>query len=96
MSHPGLIIAQFRTGLHITQSELSKQCGCSRAYLARIETERQEPSLKFLDTVAKVLRVPTGLLLLHKSDLPNGKEYQPLATFLDALIDLRIQKTHVK
>lgn len=42
---------------------MAKRAGVSRAYLARLETGRQDPSLTTLRKLAKALRVKVGELL---------------------------------
>jgi putative transcriptional regulator len=41
----------------MTQDQLAAKVGITRAYLARIETGRHEPSLKTLERLARVLKV---------------------------------------
>jgi transcriptional regulator with XRE-family HTH domain len=47
----------------MTQEELAAKAGISRAYLARVETVRHEPTLTTLEKLAKALRVKVGRLL---------------------------------
>lgn len=47
----------------MTQQQLAEKAGISRAYLARLETARQEPRLGVLDRLARALRVKAARLL---------------------------------
>jgi transcriptional regulator with XRE-family HTH domain len=47
----------------MTQEVLAAKAGISRAYLARVETVRHEPTLTTLEKLAKALRVKVGSLL---------------------------------
>jgi transcriptional regulator with XRE-family HTH domain len=47
----------------LTQEELAKKAGISRAYLARLETGRHDPHLSRLRTLARVLRVKVSALV---------------------------------
>jgi transcriptional regulator with XRE-family HTH domain len=47
----------------MTQEVLAAKAGISRAYLARVETVRHEPTLTTLEKLAKALRVKVGRLL---------------------------------
>jgi transcriptional regulator with XRE-family HTH domain len=47
----------------MTQEVLAAKAGISRAYLARVETVRHEPTLTTLEKLAKALRVRVGRLL---------------------------------
>jgi len=53
-------IGKMRT---MTQEALAAKAGISRAYLARVETARHEPTLTVLAKLAKALRVKVGRLL---------------------------------
>lgn len=84
MKHPGKRIAELRKQIGLTQGGLAEKCDCSRAYLARIETESQEPSLSFMNKVADAIGVPTGLLLLDEGDLPAD---HPMSDLLVSMRD---------
>jgi transcriptional regulator with XRE-family HTH domain len=47
----------------LTQEQLAKRAGISRAYLARLETGRHDPHLSRLRKLAKALGVKVGRLL---------------------------------
>jgi transcriptional regulator with XRE-family HTH domain len=46
-----------------SQEELAAKAGISRTYLARLETERQDPTLGVLEKLAKALKVKVAELL---------------------------------
>lgn len=52
----GLKIARVRKLQGLTQEDLSLLAGIDRAYIARIETGRANPSIMILNKIAKVLR----------------------------------------
>jgi transcriptional regulator with XRE-family HTH domain len=56
-------IKRLRVQRGMTQEELAAKAGISRAYLARVETVRHEPTLTTLEKLAKALRVRAGRLL---------------------------------
>jgi len=56
-------LKQLREARGLTQEELAKKAGVSRAYLARLEMGRHDPPLSRLRTLAKALRVTVGTLV---------------------------------
>ncbi len=46
-----------------SQEELAAKAGISRTYLARLETERQDPTLGILEKLARALKVKVAELL---------------------------------
>jgi transcriptional regulator with XRE-family HTH domain len=48
---------------HMTQRELARRAGLSRAYVARLEIGRHDPTLSTLEKLAKALRVKITKLL---------------------------------
>jgi transcriptional regulator with XRE-family HTH domain len=46
-----------------SQATLAARAGISREYLARLETERQDPRLSIVLKIAKALRVKVGALV---------------------------------
>jgi transcriptional regulator with XRE-family HTH domain len=56
-------IKRLREQRRMTQEALAAKAGISRAYLARVETVRHEPTLTMLEKLAKALRVKVGRLL---------------------------------
>ena len=46
-----------------SQKELAEKAGVSHGYLARLETARQDPTLRVLEKLAKALRVKVGTLV---------------------------------
>lgn len=47
----------------MTQERLAERAGISRTYLARLETDRQDPTLSTLEKLAKALKVSVAKLL---------------------------------
>jgi len=90
MSHPGKIIADLRKRYGLTQAELAEKANTSRAYLARIEIERHQPSIDVLDRIAKVLDLPMAFFFLDAEDLPNNPIYVKLSKLLEQLVELKI------
>lgn len=88
MPHSGRQISKIRKLREMTQAQLAEEVGMSRAYLARVETGLQEPSLDLLERIAKSLRVPSGILLLDPEDFPRGVAYEALARALENAIKL--------
>jgi transcriptional regulator with XRE-family HTH domain len=48
---------------HMSQRELARRAGLSRAYVARLEIGRHDPTLSTLEKLAKALRVKVTRLL---------------------------------
>jgi len=90
MSHPGKVIATLRERFDLTQAELAKKAKTSRAYLARIETERHNPSIEVLDRISKVFDLPTAYFFLDRSSLPDEPIYDTLTKLLDKLVNLKV------
>lgn len=55
-------IQTLRNRRGLTQEQLAKKAGLSRAYLARLETGRHDPSATTLAKLATALRVPISSL----------------------------------
>lgn len=58
----GYKIRYYRRKKGITQEQLSKMANISRSYLATIETNKNKPSYKTIETIAKVLEIETDLI----------------------------------
>ncbi len=56
-------LKKLREARGMTQVALAEKAGLSREYLARLETARQDPTLKTLEKLAKALKVKVGELL---------------------------------
>lgn len=59
----GNAIATFRNYRDMTQEQLSKATGLSRAYIAQIETDKKTGSIETLKKIAHVLNVDIELLI---------------------------------
>jgi transcriptional regulator with XRE-family HTH domain len=58
----GKIVREKRKEQRKTQGELAKQVGISRVYIAGIETEKYNPSIKVLVRIADVLDIDLNFL----------------------------------
>jgi len=56
-------LRQLRKSKGITQAELAKKAGVSRAYLSRLEMGQHDPPLSRLRKLAKALRVSLARLV---------------------------------
>jgi len=56
-------LKQYRESRGLTQEALAKKAGLSRAYIARLEIGRHNPTLSTLEKLAKALKVKVGKLL---------------------------------
>jgi transcriptional regulator with XRE-family HTH domain len=90
MAHPGKSISSLRVRYGLTQADLAAKAKTSRAYIARIETERQYPSIDVLERIAKAFDLPTAFMFMDREDLPSGPIYEKLANLLDQLVSLKI------
>ena len=59
----GKEIAKHRNKKGLTQRELSESVGISRTYLADVEQDRYNPSLKVLARIAKELEMDINFIL---------------------------------
>jgi transcriptional regulator with XRE-family HTH domain len=59
----GTRVQQARLKREMTQEALAAKAGISRAYLARVEIGRHEPTLTTLRKIAKALKVKLGDLV---------------------------------
>ena len=63
VSQLGRNVRQLRVAAGLTQTTLAKRSGMNRAYLSRLESGRQNPTLATLERLAKTLEViPESLL----------------------------------
>jgi len=56
-------LQQLRAAKGWSQRDLAERAGISREYLARLETARQDPTLRTLEKLAKALHVKVSTLL---------------------------------
>jgi transcriptional regulator with XRE-family HTH domain len=59
----GTRVQQARLKREMTQEALAAKAGISRAYLARVETGRHEPTLTTLRKIARALKMKLGDLV---------------------------------
>ncbi len=60
----GMALKVVRTASGIKQKDIATKLGVTPNYISLLEGGKREPSISFLKRLAKVLKVPTGLLLL--------------------------------
>ncbi len=56
-------LKQYREARGWTQEQLAEKVGFSRAYIARLEIGRHDPTLSTLERLAKALKVKVGKLV---------------------------------
>lgn len=61
--HVGIVIANKRRALKMSQGSLAQAIGLSRAGIANIENGRAMPTVNYIRTLAKVLKCDTDDLL---------------------------------
>lgn len=59
-------IQKIRKGLDFTQEELAGILKISRTHMGHIEQGRKSPSLKLLEKVARVFKIPVSELFTYK------------------------------
>ncbi|WP_256244023.1 helix-turn-helix domain-containing protein [Burkholderia ubonensis] len=64
----GQAIKMCRTRRSLSQAELAGLAGCSISYLSMLESNRRDPSLSTLKSIAGALRIPTEILFFLGSD----------------------------
>ncbi len=60
----GLALKVIRTASGMKQKDIAAKLHVTPNYISLLESGRREPSISFLKRLAKLLKVPTGLLLL--------------------------------
>lgn len=56
-------LKRLRAEQGLSQAALSKRCGLTKEYIARLELGQHDPSLSTLAKLAKALKVPIASLL---------------------------------
>jgi transcriptional regulator with XRE-family HTH domain len=93
MKNIGTVIRKLRRNKDITQDELAKGAGVTKAYISLIEKgNRPNISSTIIGNIAKVLDVPVEILVFMQLDLdnvqPNKREaFQDIKPAVDALIN---------
>lgn len=85
----GTRIRSLRKGLQLTQDQLAKQIGISRASLANIEAGRQQVLVHHLFALASALQLdtPAQLLLVPQARASKAAASLPLPLAEDGLTD---------
>jgi transcriptional regulator with XRE-family HTH domain len=86
----GMALKVIRTASGIKQKDIAAKLGVTPNYISLLEGGRREPSISFLKKLAKILKVPIGLLLLWdeaegKNFTKEFKEVRNLLTELEAV-----------
>jgi transcriptional regulator with XRE-family HTH domain len=85
----GNAIKLVRTANGIKQRVLAKKLGMSANYLSLVENGKREPSISFLNRLAKVLGVPVGVFFLWQEVGPGqGADNQNLDQIRELLVRL--------
>ena len=92
--YTGSIIKLLRTAGGLSQGNLAKELQVSRAYLCQVEKGRRDPSLVFLRTVSRALKVPLILLLADTEGVGGDDRIgQELRSLLGDLLTAKVQET---
>lgn len=62
----GKKIQKIRKNVDLTQEELADMLKISRTHMGHIEQGRKSPSLKLLEKIARVLKIPISELFTYK------------------------------
>lgn len=69
-------LQHYRKKSHFTQDELSDKSGVSQVYISRIESCKQNPTIRVLEQLAQALRVSVSDLLCVRREIRNkGVEF---------------------
>lgn len=88
----GQVIKKIRKEKGIKQGEFSKQCDITQTYLSLIESNRKQPNVAILKTIAENLDIPLQVLLflsLDEEDIPERKKetYKALEPSIKGMIN---------
>ncbi|GAA4195823.1 hypothetical protein GCM10022289_00550 [Pedobacter jeongneungensis] len=67
----GNTIKEIRTKKGLKQNEFAQKCSLTQAYVSKIESNRQEPTLGVLKIIAEVLQTPLPVLFFHSMTLDD-------------------------
>jgi transcriptional regulator with XRE-family HTH domain len=67
-----LNVQRLRRERGISQEELSLRSNCTRGYLSGIETGRRNPSVLFIEKLAKALNVDFAEFFIRPAKKPQG------------------------
>jgi transcriptional regulator with XRE-family HTH domain len=72
---PAYQVARLRIAQGLTQTELAEKVGTSQSSIARLESGKQQPSLRFLRLVADALGLDLRVDLVERSPTPQIAEH---------------------
>jgi transcriptional regulator with XRE-family HTH domain len=90
----GKIVKYLRTATDTSQARLAQELGITPGYLSLVESDKRQPSLPLLRSVADHFRVPVGFLLLDDTKL-NGlrpKQRRLLQEIRRDLVDYIVER----
>jgi len=64
----GIALKYYRIRAGVPQKELASRAGVSASYLSLVESEKRAPSLDFLTSVSRILRIPLELLMIEAKE----------------------------
>ncbi len=67
----GKVLKMIRLSLSLKQCEMAGMVGVASNYLSRIESGKEEPSLKVMRQISTALGLPNDLLIFLSVDIPN-------------------------
>jgi len=83
----GLIIKLLRTADSLSQTELARRLGVTRAYLSQVENSKKQPGLPLLRDVSRVFQIPMALLVVDEGE---GAEFNEMREILGSLLSARL------
>jgi transcriptional regulator with XRE-family HTH domain len=84
----GNAIKLVRTASGIKQRVLAEKLGITSNYLSLVENGKREPSISFLNRLAKALSVPVGIFFLWQELGPGQTDNRPLDQIRELLTRL--------
>src|SRR5687768_11308047 len=93
----GKAIRVVRTAHGLSQAELAERLSISASQLSLIESGKRQPSVKVLDEVSAVLRVPPHLLMLLASepkDLEDPQTERDVGELAKSLLRMLVSAGH--
>ena len=83
----GLIIKLLRTADSLSQTELARRLGVTRAYLSQVENSKKQPGLLLLRDVSRVFQIPMALLVVDEGE---GAGFKEMREILGSLLSARL------
>ena len=84
-------VRRVRTARRLSQAELARRSGIAKATLSQLEVGRGNPTIETLFALAKVLRVPLGVLLHEREAAPTAVSRRDDRTVVEgAAVDMSL------